>query len=368
MPGENVLIVEENAAVLEMLRRTMVNEGYAVLTAQNGVAALTLPQDKSVDLVLLSSKLNGVDGFATAQRLRKEFRTANTPVLLMVPDSQSPEGENQDLHGADGYIVTPCAPDRLVTKAKNLLEERKSKDAAAAHLRHVAQEHLEGLVESVVRSQLEEKARQMLEDLSGGLVELLDVKAKEGMVARIEELAREEGRQALAGIVKSTTEAIIEEVAHDVVSRVVSNIVEEKTDQIIGRFEKNDLPALAGRAVDAHVSQHIDSIVDQAIQRARDVLVPDLSRNILELVEATAAKCLPRVAAEKLPSMMETEAREAVRAALERDTSEVVNREAKAVIAPIVQEMRRKINLYGAAIVIVIASVAALSLFMGFGQ
>ncbi len=368
MAGERVLIVEENAAILEMLRRTFVNEGYAVLTAQNGVAALTLPQDKSVDLVVMNSRLNHVDGCMTAERIRKESRTAATPVLLMIPDTQAPQGETQDLHGADGYLLTPCPPDRLLTKARNLLEERKAKEAAEGHLRHVAQEHLEGLVESVVRSQLEEKARQMLDDLSSGLVELLDVKAKEGMTVRIEELAKEEGQKALEGIVKTKTEAIIEEVAQEVVSRVVSSLVEEKMDQIIGRFETNDLAALAGRAVDNHVSQHIDRIVDQAIQRARDVLVPDLSKNILELVESTAGKCLPRVAAEKLPTMLEAEAREAVRAALARDTSEVVNREAKAVVAPIAREMRRKINLYGTAIVIVIMSMAALTLYLQFAH
>lgn len=367
MAGERILLVEESAAVQELVEKTLVGEGYAVTRAHNGVAALSAPADRRPDLIMVNSRLRDVGGPETARRLRKEAKTADTPVLLLVPEEDVSRNENVDLHGATGYLKMPCDSKYIVAKTRILLDEYKARREAESHLRQVAREHLEGLVDAVIRQQLEGKVQQMLDDLSGGLVELLDVKAKEGLGARIEELAREEGKKALDRTVRDTTEQMLNEVAQEVVSRVVSELVEEKIDATVGRFEKEDLPELAARTVETHVKQNADHVLDSAFQATKEAVQSALLTEMSRVVESIAAKSVPRYLQDKVYPALENQAREMTRAALQRETRDVVVREAKDAVAPVAKELRGRITLYGMVLFVVIAAMGALS-FMALGN
>lgn len=65
-----ILIVEDNAATRKMMRLTLQAEGYAVLEAEDGHAALRLTAAHELAMVLLDCKLPDMDGFEVAQRLR----------------------------------------------------------------------------------------------------------------------------------------------------------------------------------------------------------------------------------------------------------------------------------------------------------
>src|SRR3954447_17561850 len=81
--GLPVLIVDDDAVILTMLRDLVEDVGFTVLTARDGKAALALIQRTPVGLVLTDLMMPYVTGFQLAQHLRSNPATAAIPVLLM---------------------------------------------------------------------------------------------------------------------------------------------------------------------------------------------------------------------------------------------------------------------------------------------
>jgi CheY-like chemotaxis protein len=78
-----ILIVDDEMVILEMLRDVLVEEGFAVVTANNAVAALVLLQRTSVALILTDFMMPGLNGLQLADQLRLDPQTADVPLLLM---------------------------------------------------------------------------------------------------------------------------------------------------------------------------------------------------------------------------------------------------------------------------------------------
>lgn len=78
-----ILIVDDEPAILELLRDVLVEEGFRVVTANNGVAALVLLQRTSVALILMDFMMPGLNGLQLAEQLRQNPHTADVPLLLM---------------------------------------------------------------------------------------------------------------------------------------------------------------------------------------------------------------------------------------------------------------------------------------------
>lgn len=77
-----ILIVEDDGPLLEVLRYVLEDEGYEVLTAEDGPAALKLAQANPVDLVLLDIGMTTMSGFEVAQSLRDNAATAAIPIAF----------------------------------------------------------------------------------------------------------------------------------------------------------------------------------------------------------------------------------------------------------------------------------------------
>lgn len=86
-----ILIVDDEPAILEMLRDVLEDEGFGVVTADNGAAALRLLQKISVGLVLMDFMMPGLNGLELADQLRQQPHTADLPLILMsaVPPSET---------------------------------------------------------------------------------------------------------------------------------------------------------------------------------------------------------------------------------------------------------------------------------------
>ena len=78
-----ILIVDDEMVILEMLRDVLTEEGFRVVSANNGVAALFLLQRTSVALVLTDFMMPGLNGIEFAAQLRQNPQTADLPLLLM---------------------------------------------------------------------------------------------------------------------------------------------------------------------------------------------------------------------------------------------------------------------------------------------
>ncbi len=115
-----VLLVDDEAAILKILRIKLRVSGYDVVAAPNGEKALDLVDSAKPDIVLLDVLMPDMDGFQVLKRLRTR---SDLPVIVF---SARPENAQQALDlGADDYLGKPFDVDDLVKRIYRILEERK---------------------------------------------------------------------------------------------------------------------------------------------------------------------------------------------------------------------------------------------------
>jgi two-component system response regulator MprA len=116
---ETILIVDDDVRLLKMLRRTLVYEGYDVITAEDGQKALDQVYDQHPDLVVLDWMLPELDGLDVLGALRAG--QTDTPVLMLTARDAIEDRVEGLEGGADDYLVKPFAPAELVARVRALL-------------------------------------------------------------------------------------------------------------------------------------------------------------------------------------------------------------------------------------------------------
>ncbi|ARE75839.1 MULTISPECIES: response regulator transcription factor [Streptomyces] len=122
-----ILVVDDEPAVREALRRSLAFEGYAVQTAVDGIDALDRAASYAPDLIVLDIQMPRMDGLTAARRLRAGGSV--TPILMLTArDTVGDRVTGLDA-GADDYLVKPFELDELFARVRALL--RRSSYAAA---------------------------------------------------------------------------------------------------------------------------------------------------------------------------------------------------------------------------------------------
>ncbi|MFJ6798302.1 response regulator transcription factor [Streptomyces sp. NPDC091268] len=127
--GESrILVVDDEPAVREALRRSLAFEGYGTQTAVDGLDALDKAASYAPDLIVLDIQMPRMDGLTAARRLRSAGAT--TPILMLTArDTVGDRVTGLDA-GADDYLVKPFELDELFARVRALL--RRSSYAAAS--------------------------------------------------------------------------------------------------------------------------------------------------------------------------------------------------------------------------------------------
>ena len=102
--SKRILLVDDEPLLLKGLRFTLEQEGYEILTAEDGEEALSVFAENPVDLILLDVMLPKLDGIQVCQRIRE---TSNVPIIMLTA-----KGEDMDKilgleYGADDYMTKP---------------------------------------------------------------------------------------------------------------------------------------------------------------------------------------------------------------------------------------------------------------------
>jgi DNA-binding response OmpR family regulator len=119
-----LLIIDDDLALLAMLRRGFSYAGYAVNTAESGPAGLAIARDQPPDLVILDIMMPGMDGLDVLARLRAA--DAHLPVVLLTAkDAPTDQVAGLDA-GADDYVVKPFTFEVLLARVRVLL--RRAQD------------------------------------------------------------------------------------------------------------------------------------------------------------------------------------------------------------------------------------------------
>ncbi|HZT91399.1 MAG TPA: response regulator transcription factor [Gaiellaceae bacterium] len=125
-----ILVVDDDAPIRRMLRRTLAAEGYAVEDAVDGGDALAAVERRAPDLILLDVALPGLDGLAVTRRLRE--KGLGVPVLLLTArDALDDRVAGLD-SGADDYLVKPFETQELLARVRALLRRGKQPESLLA--------------------------------------------------------------------------------------------------------------------------------------------------------------------------------------------------------------------------------------------
>ncbi|HIG41996.1 MAG: response regulator transcription factor [bacterium] len=130
MSQKSIVVVEDEPDILEVLSYNLKREGFAVQTAQDGVAGLELIQRVKPDLVLLDLMLPGIDGLEICRQVKSSRLMANIPIIMVTA-----KGEESDVVlglgiGADDYIAKPFSPREVVARVKAVIRRSGSGDVS----------------------------------------------------------------------------------------------------------------------------------------------------------------------------------------------------------------------------------------------
>ncbi|MCS7191854.1 MAG: response regulator [Armatimonadetes bacterium] len=121
MPNKRVLIVEDDPAIIELLRFLLEQEGLEVKVAHDGLEALDQMNIWTPDLVLLDLRLPKLEGIDVLWEMRHNPKLGNTPVIILSVDS-SPHTMLQGWHlGVDSYFIKPFDPEELIRVVRRII-------------------------------------------------------------------------------------------------------------------------------------------------------------------------------------------------------------------------------------------------------
>lgn len=129
-----ILIVEDEAALVTLLRYNLEREGFAVSEAADGEEALLRIKEERPDLVVLDWMLPLLSGIEVCRRVRRAPETRGLPVIMLTARGEEGDKVRGLQGGADDYMTKPFSPVELIARIRALLR-RAQPDLAAETLR-----------------------------------------------------------------------------------------------------------------------------------------------------------------------------------------------------------------------------------------
>jgi DNA-binding response OmpR family regulator len=118
--GKRILLVDDDAEIVESLRLALEGNGYTVLVARDGNQGLALSERENPDLVILDMMMPKRSGFLVLEKMR---RTRETPmrVIMITANEGSRHKAYAEMLGVDDYIRKPFPMDRLIESVQRLI-------------------------------------------------------------------------------------------------------------------------------------------------------------------------------------------------------------------------------------------------------
>jgi DNA-binding response OmpR family regulator len=118
--GKRILLVDDDAEIVESLRLALEANGYNVLVARDGNQGLALSERENPDLVILDMMMPKRSGFLVLEKMR---RTRDTPmrVIMITANEGSRHKAYAEMLGVDDYIRKPFPMDRLIESVQRLI-------------------------------------------------------------------------------------------------------------------------------------------------------------------------------------------------------------------------------------------------------
>lgn len=118
MSVKTILVVDDEVKILQVLKAYLQGEGYTVITARDGKAALEKTFSLQPDLILLDLMLPGISGEEVCRRLRQNSKV---PIIMLTAKAEAEDRVEGLGIGADDYITKPFSPQEVLARIKAVL-------------------------------------------------------------------------------------------------------------------------------------------------------------------------------------------------------------------------------------------------------
>ncbi len=115
---QKALIIDDEQAIVDLVRHHLEKEGFQCLEANDGETALRLARENKPDILILDLMLPGIDGLEICRLLRRDPSTAQVAIIMLTAKAEEVDRIVGLEMGADDYIVKPFSPRELVARVK----------------------------------------------------------------------------------------------------------------------------------------------------------------------------------------------------------------------------------------------------------
>ena len=124
---KHILVVDDEADLVELVSYNLKKEGFAVDTASDGETALSKVKKGKYDLIILDLMLPGMQGIELCRTLRAGMKTSGIPIIMLTARSEEVDKILGLEMGADDYMTKPFSPRELAARVKAVLRRFKEK-------------------------------------------------------------------------------------------------------------------------------------------------------------------------------------------------------------------------------------------------
>ena len=126
MKQATILIIEDDADIVELLQYNLSKEGYRCRVARDGDAGLVEARRYRPNLILLDLMLPGTDGLELCRRIKRDEELAGTPIVMVTAKSEESDVVTGLELGADDYLSKPFSPRELLARVRAVLRRSHS--------------------------------------------------------------------------------------------------------------------------------------------------------------------------------------------------------------------------------------------------
>lgn len=124
---KKILVTEDSATILAMIKDVLESKGYEVITASDGQEALDKAKKENPDLIILDLMLPKLDGYKVCRFLKFDEKYKNIPIVMLTARAEEKDIKIGKEVGADLYIPKPFDPEFILAKIAELLVVKGAK-------------------------------------------------------------------------------------------------------------------------------------------------------------------------------------------------------------------------------------------------
>jgi DNA-binding response OmpR family regulator len=118
-----ILVVDDEVAIVRVLKDRLEVEGFEVLTAYDGLQGVEIAQKEQPDLIIMDITMPNMDGLTAARLLREKPETAHIPIVMLTARGQETDEQAGYQAGAVLYLMKPFSTRQLVREIRKILGE-----------------------------------------------------------------------------------------------------------------------------------------------------------------------------------------------------------------------------------------------------